>query len=151
MFFFFFVMSSTWFSYICWNFATSVAFAAVLAAGVAGAASQAQALILSNGSFEDSSIDPGTFATLGVGNTSITDWIVSGGTVDYIGTYWDAADGHRSLDMNGLTNGSISQMMQGLTIGQQYRVDFDLAGNTDGSPTVKTLRRRGRRKSKLHV
>jgi choice-of-anchor C domain-containing protein len=98
-----------------------------------------------NGSFESGLASIGDFATLNAGdNTSITGWTVGGGdanganAVDYIGTYWQPANGSRSLDLNGLSPGSISQTFD-VVNGQAYRVTFDLAGNPAGGPDLKTL------------
>jgi choice-of-anchor C domain-containing protein len=119
--------------------ATGGAFAIALFAAVAVPLGGAQAVTVINGSFEDG-INPGAFTTLNSGDsTSIAGWTVSAGNIDYIGTYWTAADGSRSLDMNGLEPGSISQTLTGLTIGQQYKVSFELAGNPAGGPTLKTI------------
>jgi choice-of-anchor C domain-containing protein len=99
----------------------------------------AGANLILNGNFE-SGIDPGSFTTIFAGDsTSITHWTVASGSVDYIGTYWDAAPGSsRSLDMNGNSQGSIFQTFD-TTANQKYLVTFDLAGNFDGGPTTKTL------------
>ena len=108
--------------------------------GIAVPLHGAQAVTITNGSFESGLNNIGDFTTINAtDSSSITGWTVSSGSVDYIGTYWNAADGHRSLDMNGLSAGTISQMVTGLTNGQQYRVTFDLAGNTDAGPSTKTL------------
>lgn len=116
-----------------------VAFATALAAGAAAPLGGAQAATLINGSFEEG-IDPGSFTTIySPDSSSITGWKVVSGNIDYIGSYWNAADGSRSLDMNGFDPGSISQTITGLTSGQQYKVSFDLAGNPDAGPTTKTL------------
>jgi Protein of unknown function (DUF642) len=105
------------------------------AATVAVPLGSAGAATIINGSFEEG-VDPGTFVTLtATDSSSITGWKVSSGTIDYIGTYWTAADGSRSLDMNGLAPGAISQVITGLTFGHQYEVTFDLAGNPAGGAT----------------
>jgi choice-of-anchor C domain-containing protein len=96
---------------------------------------------LVNGSFESSTgPNPGQFVTLDGGDTSITGWTVGGGlnSIDYIGSYWTSSDGVRSIDLNGLAPGSISQTFDVIS-GQTYRVMFDMAGNPAGGPTVKTL------------
>jgi choice-of-anchor C domain-containing protein len=102
-------------------------------------ASGAQASLFANGSFELGP-NPGTFATLNGGDTSITGWTVGGGpnSIDYIGSYWVASNGDRSLDLNGLVPGSISQSFDVIS-GQAYKVTFDMAGNPAGGPEVKTL------------
>lgn len=107
--------------------------AAVLASGVAHAA-----VSVVNGSFETGP-NPSGFTTLLGGNTSITGWTVTGGSIDYIGSYWQASNGSRSIDMNGNALGGISQTLTGLTAGGKYLVSFDIAGNTDSGPTIKTL------------
>jgi len=82
----------------------------------------------------------GQFATISAfNNSSIAGWQVVSGSVDYIGTYWVASAGQRSLDMNGLTQGTIGQQLTGLVAGQKYTITFDMAGNPDGAPTDKTL------------
>ncbi len=92
----------------------------------------------SNGSFETGT-DPGSYSTLVIGDTeSIDDWTVSNGSVDYIGTYWQASDGTRSLDLSGNEAGAVSQTID-TVVGETYRVRFDLAGNPAGGSTVKTV------------
>ena len=90
-----------------------------------------------NGSFEVGP-NPGVFITLGTGSTAIAGWTVESGNIDYIGSYWAASDGVRSIDMNGLSLGSISQAFDTVA-GKWYEVLFDMAGNPDGEPTVKEI------------
>jgi choice-of-anchor C domain-containing protein len=102
-------------------------------------ATQAQASLILNGSFE-SGVAPGSFVTLSAGDsTSLNNWTVASGNIDYIGTYWTASNGSRSLDLNGLVPGSISQSFSGLIAGQTYIVSFDLAGNPAGGPQPKMI------------
>ena len=91
---------------------------------------------LINGSFELGT-DPGAYKTLNPGATDITGWTITG-QLDYIGTYWQASDGSRSLDLSGLSAGSIQQDID-TTVGYTYIVNFDMAGNPDGDPTLKQL------------
>jgi choice-of-anchor C domain-containing protein len=98
----------------------------------------AYASLVVNGSFEDGP-NPGGFTTLNAVNTSIVGWTVTGGSIDYIGSYWQASDGSRSIDMDGNSQGTIAQQTLSTVAGQTYLVSFDLAGNTDGGPTVKTI------------
>ena len=123
------------------RFVKSLAFGAVLIAGVTGHQNCAQAVGILNGSFEFNtpSSDPSPFKTLGSGSTEIDGWTVGGHSIDYIGSYWQAADGKRSLDMNGIGPGSISQNITGLIKGQQYTVSFSLAGNPDAGDPNKIL------------
>lgn len=99
--------------------------------------SPVHANLILNGSFETGT-EPGVFATLGTGSTDITNWTV-GGSIDYIGSYWNAADGVRSIDLNGFfAEGSVSQSFTTVP-SQSYHVTFYMAGNPDGTPVVKTL------------
>lgn len=99
-------------------------------------ASPAPAALILNGSFEDG-VDPGIFATLSTGSSNISGWTVDG-SVDYIGTYWQASDGARSLDLNGINIGAISQTFPTVA-GATYFVQFDMAGNPDGPNALKAL------------
>ena len=66
--------------------------------------STAQANLLTNGSFENASIDPGAgFIEVFPGQTSIIGWDVISADVHYVGTFWEASDGIRSIDLDGLT------------------------------------------------
>jgi choice-of-anchor C domain-containing protein len=102
----------------------------ILAFGFVGSASASP---FTNGSFELGT-DPGNFTTLYAVNTSITDWVVETGSIDYIGTYWAASDGDRSLDMSGYQAGSIYQEFDTVA-GAWYDVLFDMAGNIDQDGT----------------
>lgn len=103
-------------------------------------AAAASATPFQNGSFEIApTLSPGAgFVTLGTGSTAITGWEVYVGTVDYIGTYWEAAQGIRSVDLNGASTGGIRQVFD-TTAGADYRIRFALAGNPDGPPTTKDV------------
>ena len=106
---------------------------------VAGA-SPAAAAPFTNGSFELGSVNPGGgWITLSSGNPAITGWEIFDGTIDYIGTYWQAADGSRSLDLNG-SDGPAGVRQTFDTIGgATYQVSFALAGNPDGAPFTKSV------------
>lgn len=110
---------------------------AALAATATVLAAPASAVTIANGSFEDASFNPGVFTTLGAGSTAITGWTVGGNSIDYIGSYWQAAAGDRSIDLSGNSKGSISQLLTGLNIGGRYQVRFFLAGNPDGGAATK--------------
>jgi len=112
-----------------------IAGAAMLVLG----AQSASAVSITNGSFELGT-DPGSFTFLGAGSTNITGWTIGGaGGVDYIGTYWTSSEGNRSVDLSGGGIGSVSQLLTGMTIGQEYTITFDLAGNPAGAPAIKHL------------
>lgn len=120
-----------------------IAFVACLAA----LSAVSRANLIDNGSFEYASENftapTGSFDTLYQGSTAIRSWKVTAGSVDWINSYWDASNGSRSIDMNGLwQNGALAlSLAQQLTLtpGQKYLLSFDMAGNTDGLPTTKTL------------
>ena len=91
-----------------------------------------------NGSFETGTIDPGSFTTMPLGSTFIDGWTVTDADVDWVGSFWIASDGARSLDLGGVEDGAISQAFA-TAPGKAYEVLFDLAGNPACAPTVKTL------------
>lgn len=93
---------------------------------------------MTNGSFETGT-DPGSFTQLSAGDSAtITGWTVSAGTVDYIGTYWQAADGARSIDLSGSSAGAIRQTFP-TTVGVTYTVTFSMSGNPVGGAGTKTM------------
>jgi choice-of-anchor C domain-containing protein len=101
-------------------------------------ASHAIAAPFQNGSFESGTlVNTGSFDTLSAGSTAITGWTVTGDGVDYMDTYWVAANGTRSIDMLSCgTAGGVQQTFDTLP-GAIYQVTFSLAGNPDGG--IKTL------------
>jgi len=105
--------------------------AAIVLPSLAGAAA------FTNGSFETGPA-PGGFITLSAGDTSITGWTVRADSIDYIGTYWTAADGTRSLDLSGDAAGGIQQTFDTVP-GWTYTVTFYLAGNPACGSAVKGL------------
>ena len=114
------------------------ALAAVAAAGLLTSPAFAAVNLVTNGSFETGP-NPGGFTTLFAPSSAIAGWTVAGGTVDYIGNYWQASDGVRSIDLNGNSPGVLSQIISGLVAGRTYNVAFDLAGNVDDGPALKQL------------
>lgn len=93
--------------------------------------------LVKNGSFE-AGTSPGSYLTIKTGSDDLTDWSVTKGTVDIVGTLWQASDGSRSIDMDGTSFGAISQDIA-TEPGKTYAVTFDLSGNGYGPPTVKQL------------
>ena len=80
----------------------------------------------------------GDFMQLNPGN-SLTGWTITGGGVDWIRTYWQAADGSFSLDLNNLSPGGVEQTVA-TTPGKIYQIVFALAANPNGDPpAVKTM------------
>jgi len=100
----------------------------------------AYAAMFSNGSFELGTANPGSnFIGLSTGNTGIDSWNIISGAIDYIGGYWIASDGARSIDLNASLPGAISQTFDTIA-GRPYSVLFDFAGNPAGSPSNKIMR-----------
>jgi len=100
-------------------------------------AALATSSLVLNGSFENGA-NPGSFITVHPGDTSIDNWSVVSGDVDYIGTYWQSSDGNRSIDMTGDMPGAIMQNVPTLA-GALYTVSFDLSGNPACAPSLKSL------------
>ena len=98
--------------------------------------------LIQNGSFEDGVEPQGMgFSWLNDGDDkSIKHWTVIKGQLSYIGTtYWQHADGKRSLDMHGGPGfGGIKQKFK-TKKGQKYRVTFSMAGNPEGQNPMKKL------------
>lgn len=90
--------------------------------------------LLANGGFEDGPepdpAGPG-FTPVEAGAATIPGWSVTRGSVDYIGPYWQHADGRRSIDLNGNEPGTIAQTFR-TRKGATYRLTFSLAGNNCG-------------------
>lgn len=112
--------------------------------GLCLAVAAAQANLVVNGSFEDrSSPDvtfPGSFNTLSAGSTDIAAWTIESGSVDWIGSYWAASDGLRSIDLNGYAaNGYMVAQVLETTSGNWYELSFDMGANFDGPPAEKTV------------
>jgi choice-of-anchor C domain-containing protein len=109
------------------------------------AVTRANAAPFTNGSFEVSALNPGSgFLTLAEGNTQITGWEVfdtapEARTIDYIGTFWQAADGSRSVDLNGNLGPAGIRQTFDTVAGTTYLVEFALAGNPDGLPAIKQV------------
>ena len=107
-------------------------------------ATPAMADMVKNGSFEKGiSIPAPGFVGLAPGSTAITDWTVIGSgarVVDYIGYYWQASDGGRSVDLDGYQsgNGGLEQVISTVS-GNTYLVRFDMAGNPESGPVIKTM------------
>lgn len=96
--------------------------------------------IVTNGSFEEGPYVNGSgYITIPNGHpaTAITGWTAIT-SIDYIGGYWTASEGVRSVDLSGTRAGGVSQTLT-TTPGELYAIEFDLAGNPVGGPTIKTI------------
>jgi choice-of-anchor C domain-containing protein len=102
--------------------------------------SVAQANLISNGNFINCvDCGSGAFVTKNGGSTDITNWLVTGHSVDLILSYWQAPPvGGNSVDLSGNNPGGVSQTFATVA-GQQYLVSFYLSGNPDnkGVDTLK--------------
>jgi choice-of-anchor C domain-containing protein len=67
------------------------------------------------------------------GEHRITGWNVTEGNVDIVKGYWNAYGGTYSIDLNGRTQGAISQDLD-TTTGKRYFVAFQMAGNPTDAP-----------------
>ena len=112
-------------------------FIVLLAASVL-ATGAANAVTITNGSFESGAFSANAFDTLNNGDASITGWSIGGNGVDWIGSHWQASNGNRSIDLSAMSAGSLSQSIA-TVVGRDYAVTFDLAGNPDGAPFLKQL------------
>ena len=112
-----------------------LALSGLLALAASASVASAQ---LTNGSFESATVNPGSgFTTHSAGSTDITGWTVYRANIDYIGGFWPASDGARSLDMNGDQGfGGIYQAVT-LGAGSLYRLQFDQSSNGTSSSTIR--------------
>jgi len=99
--------------------------------------------LVTNGSFEQGSYQATyggyDFMRLWAGTptaSAIAGWTVANGSVDWIGGYWQAADGNKSVDMSGNVNDAGVLVSQNLNTvsGKQYLLQFAMTGNPDNLP-----------------
>jgi choice-of-anchor C domain-containing protein len=99
-----------------------------------GSAAPAKAVgnLLVNGSFEDGTEDIGPFLSLDKGSESIKGWQVTRGQIDWVGTYFTAADGKRTIDLLGSPGyGGVAQTFK-TKKGTKYTVELKLAATPGG-------------------
>jgi choice-of-anchor C domain-containing protein len=94
----------------------------------------AEAAIVSNGSFEG--LTQGDFSTITTGpsGAAISGWTVTG-SIDWINSYWTAQNGQNSIDLLGGSSGTIAQTLNTIA-GQQYELTYWLSGNPDLTSTA---------------
>ena len=86
--------------------------------------------LLADGGFETPKVDPHKKArTLRAGNPALAAWRIVAGSVN-VQTYWPAAEGTHTLDLNGVSAGTIEQSFA-TTPGQVYQLAFDYGNNPD--------------------
>lgn len=123
-----------------YNFVRMIRQGCVLGVLLVAGAGPAAAAPFTNGSFELGSVNPGSgWNTLASGNPAITGWEIFDGTIDYIGTYWQAANGSRSVDLNGNDGAAGIRQTFDTIGGATYQVSFALAANPDGAPLTKSV------------
>lgn len=99
---------------------------------VAAPAPKLKPNLLKNGSFEEGRKIADYFS-LGPGDTYVTDWVATRGSIDIVDRYWKAAHGNRSIDLHGSPGfGGIQQTFKTVP-GKKYTVSFSLAVNPDCS------------------
>ncbi len=84
-----------------------------------------------NGSFETGT-DPGGNTVLTSGSTAVSNWLVGTHSVSYVGSSWTAADGNRSVELDGTGVGSIAQTFDALPE-VHYRARFALSADPGGA------------------
>jgi len=120
------------------RFGSAVAAAALILVAPTWAPCVQAANLLTNASFENGP-EPGVAVQLASGSTAVSGWVVTPSNVDYVGTRWTAAQGQRSMGLNGSSPGGISQSFATLP-GAEYAVRFYMAGDSFTLPVIKTLR-----------
>ena len=86
--------------------------------------------ILKNGSFEQGD-HVGEFDVYPSSHRGLTGWSIDG-TINPIGTHWTAANGGRSVDLDGGGPGAIYQKVPTVESGK-YRIRFKMSANPHGS------------------
>ena len=90
-------------------------------------APNAHAAFVINGGFEDPVVG-GAYTTL---TSGLTGWTIDSGSVDLIQTYWTPYEPTQSLDLDGFTAGTISQVLSTVP-GTTYTLTFAFSNNPDG-------------------
>jgi choice-of-anchor C domain-containing protein len=102
--------------------------------------------LLVNGSFEEGpKVDARGFKPLDKGSTEIKGWTVTRGQIDYIESFWQAADGKRSIDLHGSPGFGGVQQTFATKKGQLYRVTFSLAGTPGAGKKRVAVRAAGKK------
>jgi choice-of-anchor C domain-containing protein len=111
---------------------------AVVAASIGPASAFAATNLVTDGNFNSPGCSGG-FCTVNSPSTFDNGaWTVTGGSVDLIGSYWQAPPtGGGSVDLDGNSPGGISQSLS-LAAGS-YTLTFYLSGNPDGGSSTKTV------------
>lgn len=109
-----------------------------IAAALALLATPASANLAANPSFEAGPA-PGMAMTIPVGSLALDGWRVTRNAIEYCESRWDAAEGLRSIALNGSAPGGIEQTIATLP-NSTYTVTFYMGGDAFSSPVLKHLR-----------
>ena len=101
------------------------------------AVAPSHANLLSNGSFETGPSVGGSMALPG-GSTAVNGWTVTRAGIRYVGTDWTAAEGARSIALNGADAGGIAQTIASIRHAQ-YTLRLYMAGDPGTLPDLKTM------------
>lgn len=114
----------------------------LLAAGLVSQAEDEKAAknLIVNGGFEDGPEVPASpgFLPTDKDADTIKGWKVTRGQIDLIDGYWKAAEGKRSLDLNGSPGAGGVKQTIATEKGKKYKLTFKMAGNP-GAPVKKEL------------
>ena len=104
---------------------------AVLASAVLIGAGKAKAALIVNGGFETPVLAAGQSKTLSTGDSSMAPWVITAGSIDVVQSgYWPAYEGSNSIDLNGVSAGTIRQTFATIP-GTTYALTFAYACNAD--------------------
>jgi choice-of-anchor C domain-containing protein len=68
-------------------------------------------------------------------------WVVEAGSVEIVGTYWQAAEGNQSMDLSGIWDWAGTIYRDVATVpGKQYKLRFALAGNPEDGDATKRMK-----------
>jgi len=121
------------------SYPLSVLFLLGVSLGPTGSIGATADNLIVNGSFEN---PPGIeFWEVFDAGIPVPGWNIQSGTVEIVGTYWQAADGLQALDLNGIFEeiGTIYQNVETVP-GERYKIRFAYAGNAECGPAIKTTR-----------
>lgn len=94
--------------------------------------------LIVNGTFDNPMAPAGNFATEGAGRT-VPGWVVAGNVDVISGSFWQPSPGsQQSLQLCSTIEGSVTQAVK-TTPGTTYLLQWYMAGNYQGPPTVKTM------------
>jgi len=103
----------------------------VVVSGLLAVPRSASAALLGNPGFETPATAPGASDTFSAGSTAMAPWVIVSGSVDVVNTgYWPSFAGQNSIDLAGVSPGTISQTFA-TTAGTQYELSFRYANNGD--------------------